>query len=63
LLGAISAAGGWRNDRLADRHNVKLTRTMPDGTTTTFQIDATKINQNDWVLRDGDLVIVGERWM
>jgi polysaccharide export outer membrane protein len=61
LLGAISAAGGWRTDRLSDKGNVELTRTTPDGSTQTHKIDATSISPNDWLLKDGDYIYVNER--
>lgn len=61
LLGAISAAGGWRNDRMANPRDVELIRKMPDGTMKTYIIDATRISQEDWALQDGDFIKVPER--
>jgi len=60
LMGAIAMAGGWSNSRLAAK-TVKLIRTLPDGTTKTFEIDTTKINPDDWPIEDGDMIIVPER--
>ncbi len=61
LLGAIALAGGWSNNRLADRGRVKLVRKLPNGETVEHEIDCTKISQTDWPLHDGDYIIVPER--
>lgn len=60
LLGAIAMAGGWSSSRLAAK-TVKLIRTLPDGSTKTFEIDTDKIKPDDWPLQDGDMIIVPER--
>lgn len=64
LLDAIALAGGFT--RLADRKKVTLTRTGPDGTTTTTEINAESIIQSknsadQWVLQYGDVINVPER--
>jgi len=64
LLDAIALAGGFT--RLADRKKVTLTRTTPDGTTTTTEINAESIIQSknsadQWVLQYGDVINVPER--
>lgn len=61
LLEAIAMAGGWSNDRLADKRNVTITRTKEDGTKTTLEVDARNISTNDYPLQEGDLVNVPER--
>lgn len=64
LLDAIALAGGFT--RLADRKHVTLTRANPDGTTSTFEINADNIlqskNSSDpWELRESDVIFVPER--
>lgn len=63
LLDAISRAGGF--SRLADRRRVKLTRTLADGTTETFIINADELiegsSQRVWTLQVNDLIYVPER--
>ncbi len=65
LLDAISRAGGFT--RLADKKRVKLTRTLADGKTESFVINADSIMQgtsNDsWVILKGDVISVPERIM
>ncbi|MBN1404845.1 MAG: polysaccharide biosynthesis/export family protein [Opitutales bacterium] len=61
LLGAIALAGGWGDNRLAQRSAVRLTRTDENGNSKTFVIDADNIGQDDWQLEDGDLIYVPER--
>jgi len=63
LMGAIAMAGGWGDNRLADRRHVKLIRTDASGNANTVEIDTTKISQSDWPLNDGDLIVVPEvKW-
>lgn len=64
LLDAIALAEGFT--RLADRKRVTLTRTTPDGATTTTEINADSIIQSknsadSWVLQQGDVINVPER--
>lgn len=64
LLDAIALAEGFT--RLSDRKKVTLTRTNPDGTTTTTEINAESIIQSrnsadQWVLQHGDVINVPER--
>lgn len=61
LLEAISKAGGWSNDRLADKRNVKITRTLPSGESETFEVDARNLTTLEIPLKDGDVVNVPER--
>jgi polysaccharide export outer membrane protein len=60
LLGAISKAGGWSNNRLANKEKVLIKRVV-EGEVKEFTIDATKIGPLDWPLKDGDVVEVPER--
>jgi polysaccharide biosynthesis/export protein len=63
LIEAITRAGGFT--RLADRSRVKLTRTMPDGSTQNFIIDADDLIQgkssDPWYLQQEDIIFVPER--
>lgn len=59
LLGAISGAGGWV--QLSKKSAVSLKRTLPDGTTREFRIDAEDLSPGDWPLQDGDVIFVPER--
>lgn len=63
LLDAISRAGGF--NRLADRKRLKLTRTLTDGKSETFIINADELiqgNSNEpWFLTQGDVIFVPER--
>lgn len=63
LLDAITKAGGF--SRLADRSKVKLTRTLPDGTTKSYIIDADDIikgkSKDQWPLKKDDVIYVPER--
>jgi len=61
LLGAIALAGGWGDNRLAQKSAVKLIRTDENGVVQTYVIDANTLSQEDWPLRDEDLIIVPER--
>jgi polysaccharide export outer membrane protein len=63
LIEAITRAGGFT--RLADRSRVKLTRTLADGTTQKFIIDADDLIQgkssDPWYLQKEDIIFVPER--
>lgn len=63
LLDAISRAGGF--SRLAQRSQVKLTRTNADGKTETYIINADDLlkgnSSNSWQLIENDIVFVPER--
>lgn len=61
LMEAIAAAGGWSNDRLADKDKVTITRTSKSGERTVITVDATKLTGNDYPLQEGDLINVPER--
>lgn len=63
LLDAISRAGGF--SRLAQRTQVKLTRTNADGKTDTYIINADDLikgnSSNSWQLIENDIIFVPER--
>lgn len=63
LLDAISRAGGF--SRLANRSQVKLTRTKSDGKSETYIINADDLlkagSSNSWELLPNDIVFVPER--
>jgi len=63
LLDAISRAGGF--SRLANRSQVKLTRTNADGKSETFVINADDLikgsSSNTWPLLVNDIIFVPER--
>ena len=63
LLDAISRAGGF--SRLANRSQVKLTRTNADGKTETYIINVDDLikgsSSNSWPLLVNDIVFVPER--
>jgi polysaccharide export outer membrane protein len=61
LLEAIAFAGGWSNDRLADKSSVTITRTEPNGERRVIEVDARKLTSQDYPLREGDLINVPER--
>ncbi len=61
LLEAIAFAGGWSNDRLADKGSVTITRTDPSGEKTVIEVDARKLTTQDYPLQEGDLINVPER--
>lgn len=61
LLEAIALAGGWSNDRLANKRNVTITRMEEDGSKSTIEVDARKISTDDFPLQEGDLINVPER--
>jgi polysaccharide biosynthesis/export protein len=63
LLDAISRAGGF--SRLAQRSQVKLTRTNADGKSETYIINADDLlksnSSNSWQLIENDIIFVPER--
>ena len=64
LLDGVARAGGF--SRLADRKHVKLVRTMPDGKTETYLINADDLIQTSksgekWLLQKDDVIFVPER--
>ncbi|HEY0945338.1 MAG TPA: polysaccharide biosynthesis/export family protein [Opitutaceae bacterium] len=63
LLDAIARAGGF--SRLADRRRVKLTRTLPDGRSETYIVNADEVIEGNsskaWMLNVNDVVFVPER--
>lgn len=63
LLDAVARAGGF--SRLANRAQVKLTRTNADGRTDTYIINANDLIQgnssNSWQLLANDMIFVPER--
>lgn len=65
LLDAIARAGGF--NRLADRKRVRLSRTLPDGTTQTETINVDEIGEQGstegWPVQPGDNITVPERRM
>lgn len=62
LLDAIARSGGF--SRLANQSRVSLTRTMADGRTENFIIDANQLmagaSANRWLVQDGDVISVPE---
>ena len=61
LLEAIAAAGGWSNDRLADKKSVTVTRSNEEGEKFVIEVDARKLTTKDHPLQEGDLINVPER--
>lgn len=61
LLEAITQAGGWKANDLADMKRVRITRTREDGTNEEKTVDATSITSRDVELTDGDLIFVPRR--
>ncbi|MEX0323935.1 MAG: polysaccharide biosynthesis/export family protein [Puniceicoccaceae bacterium] len=61
LLEAIAAAGGWSNDRLADKRKVTITRTEANGEKTVIEVDARELTTKDYPLEEGDLINIPER--
>lgn len=63
LLDAIARSGGF--SRLANRSHISLTRTLPDGQTVNFTINADQLMTGDaasrWPIQDGDIISVPER--
>ena len=47
LLEAIAAAGGWSNDRLADKRKITITRTTETGEKTVIKVDARELTNQD----------------
>ncbi len=61
VLGAIALAGGWSDNRLADRRRVRLTYTTSDGQTRTDTLNLDGSNPDDREVSDGDRIYVEER--
>lgn len=61
LIQAISLAGGWSNDQMADKSNVKITRKDANGNTTTLTVNANNLTTRDFPLQNGDVVFVERR--
>jgi polysaccharide export outer membrane protein len=65
LLDAIARSGGF--SRLANRNKVSLTRTLPDGQTVNYTIDADQLvsgdKSNRSPVQDGDVIFVPERML
>ena len=63
LLDAIARSGGF--SRLANQKAVSLTRNLPDGRTANYTINAelmmTGDKDNQWTVKDGDIISVPER--
>jgi polysaccharide biosynthesis/export protein len=63
LLDAIARSGGF--SRLANRSKVSLTRTLPDGKSVNFPINADQLMTGDattrWPVQDGDIIFVPEK--
>jgi polysaccharide export outer membrane protein len=63
LLDAIARAGGF--SRLANRTNVSLTRTLPDGQQANYTVNADQLvtgdARNRYQIQDGDVIFVPER--
>jgi polysaccharide biosynthesis/export protein len=63
LIGAISRAGSF--NRLANKKQVTLKRTLPDGRIETFRIDVDDLMKGEttdkWPLQPGDVITVPER--
>lgn len=63
LLDTIARAGGF--SRLSNRKAVSLTRNLPDGRTINYIINAEQMmtgdTNNQWTVRDGDVISVPER--
>lgn len=63
MLDVIASSGGF--SRLANQKSVSLTRNLPDGRTANFTINAelmmTGDKDNQWAVKDGDIISVPER--
>ncbi len=63
MLDVIARSGGF--SRLANQKNVSLTRNLPDGRTANFTINAEQMmtgdKDNQWTVKDGDIISVPER--
>ena len=63
LLEAIARAGGF--NRIADRKRVRLSRTLPDGKSENYTINADEMIQGassaQWLLTKDDVIFVPER--
>lgn len=65
LLDAIARSGGF--SRLANRNRVSLTRTLANGQTENFTINADQLMSGDaahrWLMQNGDVISVPERML
>ena len=65
LLDAVARSGGF--SRLANRTKVSLTRTLANGQTENFTVNADQLmtgdNSNRWLVQDGDIIYVPERML
>lgn len=63
LLDAIARSGGF--SRLANRKSVSVTRNLPEGQTINRSFNAEQMmtgdSDNQWVVKDGDIISVPER--
>lgn len=63
MLDVIARSGGF--SRLANQKIVSLTRNLPDGRTANFTINAEQMmtgdKDNQWTVKDGDIISVPER--
>jgi polysaccharide biosynthesis/export protein len=63
LLDAIARSGGF--SRLANRTHVSLTRTLANGQTENYTVNADELVAGDnvarWMVQDGDIIYVPER--
>jgi len=63
MLDVIARSGGF--SRIANQKNVSLTRNLPDGRTANFTINAEQMmtgdKDNQWAVKDGDIIFVPER--
>ncbi len=63
MLDVIARSGGF--SRLANQKTVSLTRNLPDGRTANFTINAEQMmtgdKDNQWPVKDGDIISVPER--
>lgn len=63
LLDAIARSGGFT--RLANRTRISLTRTLPNGQTANYTVNADQLMSGDsanrWLVQDGDVISVPER--
>ncbi len=63
FLDAIARSGGF--SRVANRNKVVLIRTLPDGKTVNYTIDADQLTAGElnsrWPVQDGDTILVPER--
>jgi polysaccharide export outer membrane protein len=65
LLDAVARSGGF--SRLANRTKISLTRTLANGRTENYSVNADQLmtgdNSNRWLVQDGDIIFVPERML